>query len=359
MIARPRMHQQTNGGPMAEERLRHLPQPQSYESFRTPKRLSDTPASGGFFRAVMSVEAAVAFSLFLLICGLFFTFYQEQAAALKAQKALDEVGEAVAEWSYAVAFAEKYTGTDLMSIADGSAVSSVLAGEAKWTALLGGKEKLIREVKAFLLEKGAAVLWQAAVREIVAEKIGASALRAAGVEGGAAGLSLSGSTLRARELDLVLNFTVVSKVGFPFRLHIPVTVRSLRRLWTGTVSLRPEEHAQESEEEEQEEIVVYVTENGEVYHRSLQCRILKIRPYAVPAAEVGDYRNNSGGKYYPCDYCCHGRPVTAGLVYITDEGIRYHADRNCGEIKRYTKKIALSEAEKHYRPCYYCGQEAG
>lgn len=357
MTALPRMHQIKNGGPLAEERIRHLPQPQTYESFRTPKSLSKTPASGAFFRAVMTVEAAIAFSLFLLLCGLFFTFYQEQAAALKAQRALDEVSEAVAEWSYAVSFAEKYTGTDLMSIADGSAVSSVLAGEAKWTTLLGGKEKIIREVKAFLAEKGAAILWQAAVKEIVAEKIGAKALKAAGIEGGAAGLSLSGSTLRARELDLVLSFRIVSKVGFPFRLHIPVTVRSLRRLWIGTVSLQPETQGQE--ETEEEETVVYVTENGEVFHRSLQCRILKIRPVAVPAAEVGDRRNSSGAKYYPCDYCCHGRPVTTGLVYITDDGIRYHADRDCGEITRYVRKIGLSEAEEKYRPCYYCGQEAG
>lgn len=355
MTALPRMQQIKNGGPLAEERIRHLPQPQSYESFRTPKSLSKTPASGGFFRAVMTVEAAIAFSLFLLLCSLFFTFYQEQAAALRAQKALDEVGEAVAEWSYAAAFVEKYTGTDLMSVANGSAVSSVLAGEARWTALLGGKEKLIREVKAFLAEKGAAVLWQAAVREIVAEKIGAAALEAAGVEGGAAGLSLSGSTLRGRELDLVLSFRIASRVGFPFRLHIPVTVRSMRRLWIGTVLLQPETHGQE--ETEEEESVVYVTENGEVFHRDLQCRILKIRPAAVPAAEVGDLRNSRGGKYYPCDYCCHGRPVTEGLVYITDDGVRYHADRDCGEITRYVRKIALSEAEENYRPCYFCGQE--
>ena len=358
MTALPRMHHLKNGGPLAEERMRHLPQPQTYESFRSPKRLSRTSASGGFFRGVMTVEAAVSFSLFLLLCGLFFTFYQEQTVALRAQKALDEVCEAVAEWSYAVSFAEKYTGTDLMGIADGSAVGSVLAGEARWTTLLGGKEKLIREVGDFLLEKGSAVLWQAVIREILAEKIGADALKEAGVEGGAEGLSLAGSTLRGRELDLILSFRIASKVGLPFRLHIPVTLRSLRRLWTGTVLLQQEEQSQEDAEEEEED-VVFVTENGEVYHRSLQCRILKIRPTAVPADEVGDLRNRNGGKYYPCDYCCHGRPVTAGLVYITEDGIRYHAERDCGEIMRYVRRIALSEAEKTYRPCYYCGQEAG
>ena len=357
MIRFPRMHQRQNGGPKVEEWLRHLPQPQSYESFRKPESLSKTPASGGFFRAVISVEAALAFSLFLLLAGLFFTFYQEQAAALRAQKALDETAEKIAEWSYAVAFAEEYTGTDLMSITEGSRISSVLSGGSSFLTLLDGKTDLVQEVKAFLTEQGSAVLWQAALKSIVAAKIGEDRLKAAGVEGGAAGLSLSGSTLHARELDLVLSFRVASRVGFPFRLHIPVTVRSCRRLWTGTASLKPE--AEEESEEETEETIVYVTANGEVFHRSLSCRILNIRPTAVPAAEIGEYRNSSGGKYYPCDYCCRGKPVTSGMVYITDDGIRYHIDRDCGEISRYIRKIALSEAEEKYRPCHYCGQEAG
>ena len=353
----PRMHQRQNGGLLAEEWLRHLPQPQSYESFRKPKRLSKTPASGGSLRAVITVEAALAFSLFLLLVSLFFTFYREQAVALRAQKALDETAETVAEWSYAVAFAEEYTGTGLMEITEGSRISSVLSSDSSLLTLLDGKTDLLQEVKAFLIEKGSAVLWQAALKRIVAAKIGEDRLKAAGVEGGAAGLSLSGSTLHARELDLVLSFRVASRVGFPYRLHIPVTVRSMRRLWTGTVSQKPESEAED--EEETEETIVYVTANGEVYHRSLSCRVLNIRPTAVPAAEIGEYRNNGGGKYYPCDYCCRGRPVTAGMVYITDDGVRYHADRDCGEITRYIRKIALSEAEEKYRPCHFCGQEAG
>lgn len=353
----PRMHQTQNGGPLAEEWLRHLPQPQSYESFRTPKRLSKTPASGGFLSAVMTVEAALAFTLFLLLSSLFFTFYQEQGIALRAQKALDEVCEAVAEWSYAVSFAEQYTGTDLMSIADGSEITAVLNGDSSLLSLLHGKHDLIQEVKAFLKEKTAAVLWQAAVRSLVTDKIGEDRLKAAGVEGGADGLSLSGSVLHARELDLVLSFRIASRVGFPFRLHIPVTVRSCRRLWMGTVSQKPESESED--EQEPEETIVYVTANGVVFHRSLDCRVLHIRPVAVPAAEVGNYRNASGGKYYPCDYCCRGKPVLAGVVYITNEGVRYHADRDCGEITRYIRKIPLSEAEEKYRPCHYCGKEAG
>ena len=355
MIRFPRMQKRKNGGPLAKEWLRHLPQPQSYESFRTPKCLSKASASGGAFHAVMSVEAALSFSLFLLLISLFFTFYQEQAIALRAQRALDETAEAIAEWSYALSFAEEYTGTDLMSIAEGSEVSSLFDGSGL-LGILGGKTDLMQEVKAFLREQASAVLWQAAVKGIVAEKIGADRLQAAGVEGGANGLSLSGSTLHDRELDLMLSFRVASRTGFPFRLNIPVTVRSCRRLWTGTLSLKPD--ADEGDDG-QEEAVVYVTATGTVYHRSLACRVLNIRPAAVPANEVGELRNSGGGKYYPCDYCCRGKTVREGMVYITDDGSRYHADRDCGEITRYVRKMALSEAQGKYPPCRFCGEEAG
>ena len=360
MACFPRMHNNKNGGPLAKEWLRHLPQTQSYESFRTPKRLSKTPASGDFVSAVMTVEAALSFSLFLLLISLFFTFYQEQRIALKAQKALDETAQAVAEWSYAVQFAEGYTGTDILSLADGSKISSVLEGSSSVTELLNGQADLLQEIKVFLAEKGSALLWQALLKQIVARKIGEQNLKNAGVAGGAGGLSLSGSTLHDRQLNLVLRFTVCSRIGAPFGLKIPVTVRSLRRLWIGTVSVIPQEgHPEEEDETETEETIVYVTANGEVFHRTKQCRILHIRPFAVSAAEVGTYRNNSGGKYYPCDYCCGGKAVREGLVYITDEGIRYHADRTCFEITRTVREIALSEAQEKYRPCYYCGQEAG
>ena len=357
----PRMLQNHKGTTLVKESRRHLPQTQSCESFRLRKRLSKTSASGGMLRAVMTVEAAISFSLFLLLLSLFFTFYQEQAISLRAEQALDEVCRSVAEWSYAVAFAEKYTGTDIMSLTDGSTLAAAPDLAEGFLGLLDGRHDLVQEVKAFLAQKASAVLWQAVLKEIVAGKIGEDRLKAAGVEGGAAGLSLSGSTLQGRDLDLILSFRVASRIGFPFRLHIPVTVRSARRLWIGTVSLKPETQSEETGEDDgtEEETIVYVTASGTVYHRTVSCRVLNIRPVAVPAQEVGTYRNSSGGKYYPCDYCCGGKTVKEGIVYLTDDGIRYHKNRDCGEISRYVRKMALSEAEQSYRPCYYCGKEAG
>ena len=80
------------------------------------------------FPAGLTVEAALILPLFLLICSLFFTFFSGQIWQLRLQKALDEVCEDVAVWSYLVDFADDYTDIDLLSLADGGLISSALNG---------------------------------------------------------------------------------------------------------------------------------------------------------------------------------------------------------------------------------------
>ena len=52
--------------------------------------------------------------------------------------------------------------------------------------------------------------------------------------------------------------------------------------------------------EEQEEYV-YITENGTVYHRERNCTHLTLSIELAGKDEVGQLRNESGGKYYPCE----------------------------------------------------------
>ena len=342
----------------AAEWAPYLPNTQSSKSVRKQKRLSKASASGELLlredalNGSMTVEAALAFSLFLYAASLFFTFFSAEAMQVRLQKALDEIGETAAVWSYAAAFAEQYTGTDLMSFTEGSRFGAALSGEAEaWAGLLDENSDLLEEAGAFLEEKAAAAVWQVLIREWLIARVGRDMLDRSAVAGGAEGLSLSGSTLRTRDLDLVLSYTVVSPVHFPFTLKIPVVQRSCRRLWTGTLTGRTDE-AEEAEEE-----TVYLTKRGTVYHRSLACRVLDLTVLPVNAEDLPEKRNNSGGRYYPCEYCAHSKKP-AGTVYITPEGDRYHEKKNCGAISRNIRMIPLSEAEKQYRPCHYCGEEA-
>lgn len=102
-----------------------------------------------------------------------------------------------------------------------------------------------------------------------------------------------------------------------------------------------------------EDDYVYVTETGIKYHLSSECTYIKLHPIAVDYRMLKEIRNNSGGKYYPCERC---RPGKKGTIYITDDGECYHCDPGCSSLKRTVNVIPLKEALKNgYTPCSKCG----
>lgn len=96
---------------------------------------------------------------------------------------------------------------------------------------------------------------------------------------------------------------------------------------------------------------VYVAVNGVVYHKNENCTHLQLTIKEVASGQVGDKRNESGGKYTLCEKC--GKGVQPETVFIGVEGDRFHYDRGCSGLKRTYFSILLSDAEK-YRPCSRC-----
>ena len=105
--------------------------------------------------------------------------------------------------------------------------------------------------------------------------------------------------------------------------------------------------------EDTDDTIVYVTEYGTVYHRSLECPSLRLVISQCPFPEVESRRNMGGGKYYPCERCA-GRGHAPEIVYITKDGDRYHYDRMCSGLKRTITEMILSEAARTKRPCRRC-----
>ena len=91
----------------------------------------------------------------------------------------------------------------------------------------------------------------------------------------------------------------------------------------------------------QEDPMVYVTETGTVYHTNRNCTYLNLSIEAVDAAVLEERRNQSGGKYYPCEIC--GRIGGYGMVYITGQGSSYHSSITCPGLKRTIYTIPLSQ----------------
>ena len=91
----------------------------------------------------------------------------------------------------------------------------------------------------------------------------------------------------------------------------------------------------------EEEEIVYITENGARYHTDTGCVSLRISVQTVHSSQLPAMRNQSGGRYYPCERCC---PSKSGVFFITRDGDRYHRGADCSSLKRTVREVPLEEA---------------
>jgi len=178
--------------------------------------------------------------------------------------------------------------------------------------------------------------------------VGEDYLERSPVVDGKRGLSLAGSRILTdgREIHLAVTY----RIAFPASIlgvdSVAVCQRCCRYGWVGDRLSTGEGEAGPGDE------VVYVTETGEVFHRSLSCTYLRPSLRSVPAAAVPGLRNQSGGKYYPCERC---RPSgSEEIVYITDTGNRFHGKADCSAVSRNVRSIPVSRTNG-MRPCSRCG----
>ena len=169
------------------------------------------------------------------------------------------------------------------------------------------------------------------------------------VTDGFSGMSFRNSRIMAGNdiVDIVVDYEVhplISLIGFK---NFPVEGRYYGHAWTG-YDITGEGGGERPEEE-----MVYVTEHGEVYHRNINCKHLKLSVHTINYEALKDARNADRGKYYPCEYCAER--ISGGSVFITDYGDRYHTSVNCPGLKRKIYTIPLSEVGGR-PPCSACGQ---
>ncbi len=179
------------------------------------------------------------------------------------------------------------------------------------------------------------------------------------VEGGISGINFWGSEVYAEDEMAVVCMDF--KISFPvFRRFLPklsfqknIVVRSFSGL--GEFERKTDEEEGGGEEEEgTEEGYVYVTESGTVYHKNKNCTYIRLSVERMAGGEVGEKRNQYGGKYYPCEACMRDG-VVPETVWVTKTGTHCHAKKDCSKIKRTVRKIPVSEAE-NYRPCSRCAK---
>lgn len=140
-----------------------------------------------------------------------------------------------------------------------------------------------------------------------------------------------------------------------YRYQIPISIVSLPDLiFYNSVKVHPWTGYQgERVQEDTDSEMVYVTENGGVYHVSSECSYLDLSIRQCAGSEVADLRNESGGKYHACVKCARGEDP-ASVVYLTDSGDCYHNEAGCSGLKRTVRLVKKSEVE-NLRVCSRCG----
>lgn len=104
--------------------------------------------------------------------------------------------------------------------------------------------------------------------------------------------------------------------------------------------------------EGEEEQWVYVTENQSVYHISRSCSYLQLKIHQT--IQVNDYLSGKTS-YKPCEFCIK-KGMNPKILYITEQGKKYHSTLMCSGLKRTIKRIKKSEVS-NLKPCSRCGNK--
>lgn len=179
--------------------------------------------------------------------------------------------------------------------------------------------------------------------------IGKSDLDFSQISGGMAGIDYWGTSYDEESGEINVSLSCLLKPAFAvFDVGMTRLSMELRsRAFIGGKMLNSD-----SDEDDEAGTVVYVAQNGVVYHRSRECAYIDLSLHGINAAAVGELRNSQGGKYYPCELC--GTAGELAVVYLTDTGNRYHCSSQCSGISRTVYEMILTP-DCVLPPCSRCG----
>ena len=189
------------------------------------------------------------------------------------------------------------------------------------------------------------MLMPSKVERDVVYAIGETRMERSIIAGGSSGMDCSASRMSVRTGIGTLNAEYQVKIPVPVFGIRPVKCRETMKIkaWSGYEKEGLSDMGNDT---------VYVTENGLVYHKDYHCSYLDLSIRMTHMGTVSDLRNESGGRYYPCEHCMKGN---AGTIYITNFGDRYHSSLSCSGLKRTIYAIPVSEAAGK-GACSKCGR---
>lgn len=282
-------------------------------------------------KASLTVEAAMVLPVCLFFFVMFLYFIQIFIVQETLQQAMTDTGLGIARTAYIF--------SDFQDIAEAADFDVSIMEE---------------ETRMDLGETLRSVIEGGSIKYAVKNRLNTEGINNACIAGGFDGISFFDSQIFRDndDIDIVAKYRVRIPVRLFGLFEKEMVQRVKLRGWYGyqfpaLYSLEEEEAADKKEK------MVYVAENGTVYHLDRNCSHIKLSVKAVDGIPTVQ-RNKNGGIYQPCDACINKDDSGTGTYFITSYGDRYHRDRNCSKIKRTVRQIPLSEAG-HLAPCKRCG----
>lgn len=247
--------------------------------------------------AVLTVEAALILPLLAVFFVSILFFFRVMQVELEVQKALDDTGRQLAVY---------------LTADDDQTVPELITAQVLFA------------------------------RELARRKIAEAYIR-----GGSTGISLLGSQFTEDEVRLAASYQIHLPVRIFWQWELSMRQHAECRKWTGWNGTLADENG---------DTWVYITETGEVYHTMGTCTHLVLSVQSVRREELGTLRNEAGGRYTECMLCNDVENIW-GRVYITNQGDAYHSSLNCSGLKRTVMMIRLSEVGMR-RLCSRCAGTA-
>ena len=148
-------------------------------------------------------------------------------------------------------------------------------------------------------------------------------------------------------IDLVMTYQMKPVFGGITIPGVFFLQRGSVRGWTGRSGSGGSAEASSGKTKGQ---TVYVTDQGSVYHMDANCSHIRLSIQLVETDSVRTLRNSNGEKYHACEKC--GKNA-GGQVYITEDGNRYHSSLECSGLKRSVHEVSIDDVGS-LRACSRC-----
>jgi hypothetical protein len=151
------------------------------------------------------------------------------------------------------------------------------------------------------------------------------------------GITVEDSSIENGIIDMVVRY----KIKVPFvNKYLKVCQRALVKDWTGVDITETTD-------------MVYITETGKVYHTTKDCSHLVIHISKTTFGQVNSQRNSEGEKYYKCQYCVKEDLLSESSIFITEDGNKYHTSLQCQGLTRRIIEIDKNQVGER-KPCSAC-----